>query len=99
MGYANKYFQTNGLDLHQVRPNNFQKPDENKDTVQAKYHVKDPIKILFNLIDTGQEFSIVGNSPFYGHQVEDMGIAQILATQEYTHAYHIWKSIEANERT
>ena len=28
-----------------------------------------------------------------------MGVAKILATQEYTHAYHMWKSIADDEHT
>ena len=64
-----------------------------------RYHVEEPIEILFDQLDMGLEFAIAGNSPFSDHQLADMGIAQILATWEYTHAYRMWKIIVTNERT
>ena len=62
---------------------------KNQDTMQTSYHVEELIQILFNKIKTVQEFMIAGNSPFFYHQLVDMGTAQILATQEYTHVYHM----------
>ena len=50
-------------------------------------------------MDTGQEIEIAGNYPFSDWQLADMGITKILATQEYTHAYRMWKSIAFNECT
>ena len=50
-------------------------------------------------METGQEFAITGNSPIYDQNLEDMGIVQIFETQEYIHAYRIWKNIAANECT
>ena len=50
-------------------------------------------------MDTGQEFSIAGNSPFYDQKLSAMGVAKIIATQEYTHAYCMWKIIATNECT
>ena len=65
---------------------------KNQDIIQASYHMEELIKILSDQIETGQEFTIVGNFPFANLQLADMGISQIPATQEYTHAY-------LNERT
>ena len=67
--------------------------------MQVMYNVDDTTDILFDNIETGQEFSIAGNSPFSDHQLADMGVAKILATQEYKHAYHMWKSIAADNCT
>ena len=71
----------------------------NKDTIQASYHVEEPIEILSNHIKTLQAFFISVNSILYNQKVVDMGITKILSTQEYTHEYGMWKSILANERT
>ena len=67
-------------------------PDElmkNQYTMQSSYHVEEPIEILFDQIKTGKEFEIAGNYPLTDRRLSDMGISQILATQEYTHAYHM----------
>ena len=50
-------------------------------------------------METVQEFAIAGNYPFSDQQLAYMGVAKILATQEYTHAYRMWKSTTNNERT
>ena len=50
-------------------------------------------------METGQEFAITGNSPFSDRKLTDMGIAKILATQEYAHMYCMWKSITADDCT
>ena len=50
-------------------------------------------------METVQEFAIAGNYPFSDQQLAYMGVAKILATQEYTHVYCMWKSIAADERT
>ena len=57
------------------------------------------IEILFDQIETGQEFAIAGNSHFTDRQLADMGIYQTPVTQECTHAYRMWKIILENERT
>ena len=49
-------------------------------------------------METGQESAIAGNFPCSDRQVAEMGVTKILATQEYTHAYHMWKSIAADDR-
>ena len=67
--------------------------------MQVMYNVEDKTEILFDQIETGQELSIAGNSPFYDHQLADMGVATFLATQEYKHAYHMRKSIAADNCT
>ena len=46
-----------------------------------------------------QDFAITGNTPFTELELSDMGIAQILVTQDYTHVYQMWKGIPVNERT
>ena len=72
---------------------------KNQDMMQTVYHVEYPIWILSDQINTGQWFSIAGNSPFSNIHLADLGIAQILATHKYTHAYCMCKGITANERT
>ena len=72
---------------------------KNQDKMQAIYNIKDPIEILFNQMYTGQEFTIAGNYPFSDRHLEEMGVFKILATQEYKHAYHMWKIIAENDRT
>ena len=72
---------------------------KNQDKMQATYNAKHPIEILFNKIYTRQEFRIAGNYPFSDQELANMVLSKILATQEYTHAYHMWKSITSNERT
>ena len=47
----------------QIMPGDLTK---NKDTIQAAYHVKDPIEIIFNQIKTGQKFTITGKFPLSG---------------------------------
>ena len=72
---------------------------QNQEDMQGMYNVEDPINILFDQIDTGQEFAVEGNSPFSDWQLVDMVVANIMALQEYTHSYHMWKSIAADDRT
>ena len=72
---------------------------KNQRELQASYNAKDSIENLFGQMETGQEFTIAGNYPFYNYQLADMGVIKILTTQEYTHAYWTWKKILANERT
>ena len=55
----------------------------NQDTMQATYHVEEPIEILFYQIKTVQDSVIAGNSTFTNLQLANMVIAQILTTQEY----------------
>ena len=52
---------------------------------------------MFNQMETGQEFKIAENSPFYDQQLLEMGIERILVIQEYTDIYRMWKSIAAND--
>ena len=72
---------------------------QNQEDMQGMYNVEDPINILFDQIDMGQEFSVEGNSPFSDWKLIDMGVAKSLATQEYTHSYRMWKSIANDDRT
>ena len=98
MGYSrNTFVELMGfvyIRYRKITPGDLMK---NQDTMQAFYHVEDPIEIIFGQIKTGQEFAISGNPPFSDRHFADMGIAQILAMQEYTHAYRMWKIILANE--
>ena len=71
----------------------------NQEDMQATYNVEYPIKILFDHIETGQDFAVAGNLPFSGWQLADIGVAKILATQEYTHLYCMWKIIGADDHT
>ena len=48
-------------------------------------------------MDTGQEFSIAGNSTFSDRQLVDMGVVKILVTQEFTNEYRMWKCIAVNK--
>ena len=48
--------------------------------MQATFKVKYPREILFDQIDTGQEFVIAINSPFFEMSSLDMGVTKILAT-------------------
>ena len=54
----------------------------NKDKIQASYHVEEPIKIIFEQIKTGQEFTILENYPFNDRQLEGVVISQILSKQK-----------------
>ena len=72
---------------------------KDQDTMQTSYHVEEPTEILFNHIETGQEFTIAWNSPISDRQLADMGIALILEMQAYTHVYHTWKIVSSNEHT
>ena len=65
--------------------------------MKAIYNVEDLIDIMFNQMETGQEFKIAENSPFYDQQLLEMGIERILVIQEYTDIYRMWKSIAAND--
>ena len=49
--------------------------------MQAMYNVKDPIEIMFDQMDIGQEFEIAGNLPFSGRHLVDMGVTKIFATR------------------
>ena len=60
---------------------------QNQEEMQVKYNFNDPIEILFDQIEMGKKFAIAGKSQFSDRQLVDMGVAKILATQEYTHAY------------
>ena len=88
MGYANKSF-LELMDWLYVKYGHITAGDllKNKEDMQATYTVKDPIELLFDQIETGQESAVAGNSPFYDQQIVDMGVAKILLTQEYIHAY------------
>ena len=73
MGYASKTFMEL-IDWLFIRYGKITPVDllNNKDTVQALYHFEDPIGILFDQIETGQEFAIAGNLPFSNRWLEDM---------------------------
>ena len=47
----------------------------------------------------GQEFAISGNSPFFDQKLAYMRVTKILATQEYTHVYFMWKIIADDDHT
>ena len=100
MGYANKSF-VELIDWIYVRYGQITPVDltRNQGKMKSMYNVEDPIEILFYQMDTGQEFTIAGNSSFSDWQLADMGVAKIVATQEYTHEYRIWKIIAADEHT
>ena len=54
---------------------------------------------MLDKMKTGQEFSIAGNSPFSNRQLAEIGISKILATQEYTHVYCMWKILADDDCT
>ena len=58
----------------------------NRDEMQATYSVKHPIEILFDQMETGQEFAIAGNSPFSDRQLADIG-AQKSSQNRNTHIH------------
>ena len=72
---------------------------KNQDKMQTSYHVEGPIEILFDQINMGQELLIAVNSPLSDRKHSYIGIAQILATQVYTHAYPMWENVLANKCT
>ena len=88
MRYTNKMFVelTDWIYIHygKITPGEIM---NNQDTTQASNYVEELTEILFNQIETGQEFKIDGNPPFNKNQLAYMGIAQILSMQEYTHVY------------
>ena len=49
--------------------------------MQAAYHFGEVIKIIFDHIKTGQEFTIAGYSPLYYRKLANMGIFHILGTK------------------
>ena len=59
----------------------------NQDNMQAAYTIEYQINTLFDHMETRKEFVILINSPFFDRQLAHMGVAKILTTQEYTHAY------------
>ena len=100
MGYAKKSF-VELMDWLYVRHGHITPVEikRKQEKTQATYNYEDPIEILFDQIETGQEFTVAGNSPFSDQQLACMGIAKILAMQEYAHAYRMWKSIAADDST
>ena len=48
---------------------------KNQDNMQATYNVEEPIDILFDQMDKGQEFTIAGNLPSF------IGICQTWMSQ------------------
>ena len=52
----------------------------NQEKMQSTYNVEYSIEILFDQIDTGQEFAIARNPKCSDRQLADMGVAKILAT-------------------
>ena len=82
MGYTNKTFVELMGSIYmcygKITPGELM---ENKDTMQALYHVEEPIEIFFYNIEMKQEFRIAGNHPFTKCQLSGMGIAHIPATQ------------------
>ena len=100
MGYANKSF----VELRDWMYVQYEKitPGDlmwNQENMKSMYNINELIEILLDQMEMGQESTISGNSPFSDRQLADMGVAKILATQEYTHANSMWKSIAANDRT
>ena len=55
---------------------------QNQEDMQGTYNAEDPIDVLFDQIDMEQEFAVAGNSPFSDQQLADMGVTNIMATQE-----------------
>ena len=72
---------------------------QNEEETQETYNAEDTTNILFYQIETGQELLVSGNSSFSDRQLADMGVEKILATQKYTHAYCMWKSIADDDCT
>ena len=100
MGYANKSF-VDLMDWIYVRYVKIM-PGElmhNQDEMRSTYNFKLPIEILFNQMQMGQEFAISGNSPFFDQKLAYMRVTKILATQEYTHVYFMWKIIADDDHT
>ena len=54
----------------------------NKEDMQGTYNAEDPINIMFDQIDIGQEFAVERNSQFSDWQLVDMGVTKIMALQE-----------------
>ena len=100
MGYTNKYF-VKLMNWMYVRYGQIKPGDliRNHEQIQVTYNVEDTIEILFDQIETGQKIAVVGTSPFSDSHIADMGVAKILVTQEYTHAYCMWKIIAADNCT
>ena len=100
IGYENKYLMKL-MDWLRVQSSHITPEDLMciQEEMQATYNVKDLIEIPFDQIKTGQEFAITENLPFSDFQLADMGVTKILVTQEYTHAYFMWKSITADNCT
>ena len=75
MGYADKTFleQMDWLYIHygKIMPRDLIK---NQDMMPTLYHVEEPIEILFDQIETGQECLITVNFPFSNRQLAGMGI-------------------------
>ena len=55
---------------------------QNQEEMQGTYNVEDPFDILFDQIEMEQKFAVAGNSPFSDQQLADMGVTNIMATQE-----------------
>ena len=53
----------------------------NQDKIQATYKAEELIEILFNQMETGQEFTMTRNTPFSERNLVDMGVDKILSTQ------------------
>ena len=70
MGYTNKTFVELFYWLYisygHIKPVDLM---NKQDTMQALYHVEDPIEILFGHIKTGQKFLITVNLPFSDHHL------------------------------
>ena len=70
-----------------------------QEEMQATYKLEYLIEIMFDQIERIQELSVTGNSPFSNRQLAGMRVPKILSTEEYTHAYRMWKSIAADNWT
>ena len=74
MGYANKSF-VKRMDWLYIKYGHIIPGDlmRDQEEIQVTYNVEYSIKILFDQIETGQEFAVVGNSSFSDRQMEEMG--------------------------
>ena len=55
---------------------------QNQEEMQGTYNAEYPFDILFDQIEMEQELAVAGNSPFSDQQLADMGVTNIMATQE-----------------
>ena len=100
MGYSNKYFvELMAWIYARYGQITLWGPDKKPGYDASSVSRGRPHRNYFNQIETFQEFAIAGNFPFSDRQLAGMVLYQIMAIQEYTHAYRMWKIIAANECT